>query len=579
LIQLQIQQRHEVLLSARRQHVKWIPLLARRGFILDRRGRILAGSNKAESLFADPKIISDKRAAALYIGPLIGQDPVKLWTRLERAGEKRFIWLKRCISPKIVKRIKKLKSKLYAKGEGDILRGIGFISHEKRNYPANTLASHVLGFVGEERRGLEGLELKYDSYLAGKDGYQTFVADVKRRPVWLEGDKYAPPEDGDALVLTLDMAIQDIVERELTQTCKDFDAESGCAVVMEPRTGEVLAMANYPTYEPGNYRRYPASNRRNRCITDPVEPGSTFKCFAAAAALDSNVAGLQDPINCHNGVYAIKGRRLHDHHPYGVLTFLDVVVKSSNIGMAIIGQRVGSSRLYAAIRRFGFGRTTGIEIPGESSGVVMPFPKWSYYTLSSVPMGHEISVTPIQLASAFCAFANNGNVPRPRITRFRLNENGKLLEDYTHYSTLMEAVRPTVANMMASKVLCEVVKRGTGRRAKIEGVEIFGKTGTAQLVGESGRYESGSYLASFIAGGPLDNPQLVVLMMIRKPDADKGYYGGTVSAPAVKRIFVQVLDYMNIDGPTMLATTEGGADSSENVSWGKKFDFSQASQR
>ena len=317
---------------------------------------------------------------------------------------------------------------------------------------------------------------------------------------------------------------------------------------MIPHTGEVLALACYPQVDPNKFAKVPPNVRRDRAITDPFEPGSVFKPFVASYALQTSVVKMNEKIFCHNGAYTIGRRILHDHHPYGELTFQEIVIHSSNIGMGIIGQRLGNSRLYRAVRAFGFGEKTGIDLPGEDVGIVRPLHKWNDYSTTSIPMGQEIAVTAIQLIHAFAGLANNGTLLKPKLIRAFVDENGQITAEDTEPQPQRQAVKPKIAKIMVTKVLRRVVTEGTGRRADLKGYQVFGKTGTAQIPRRNGRgYEPNAYVASFLGGAPAENPQVVALVTVRHPDRKIGHFGGTVSAPAVKRILKEYFKYMNIE--------------------------------
>jgi cell division protein FtsI/penicillin-binding protein 2 len=325
---------------------------------------------------------------------------------------------------------------------------------------------------------------------------------------------------------------------------------------MDPNTGQILAMANWPAFSPAEFRTSTLQQRRNRCLTDVYEPGSTFKPFVAAKALEANLFSLDDEIFCHNGVYRTGSRTLHDHDSgFDTLSFEDIVVKSSNIGMAIVGQRMGNKRLYNAVRSFGFGQTTQIGLAGESVGLLAPLKDWTSYSTTSIPMGHEIGVTGLQLLRAFCAFANDGLLYRPTLVREVVSPNGQVFWRQVPDEDPQRVLEPEVAQLMRRRVLANVVERGTGTRAKLSAWRVFGKTGTSQVPGDGG-YIPDAFVGSFLGGAPLDNPRLCVLVSIGQPDRSLGYYGGTVAAPAVGSILQQSLAYLAVPPepqPTALA--------------------------
>jgi len=536
---------NELLAWARNRQIMTIPLPARRGSILDRRGRVLAGTVMRPSVAVDPAVLADPQDTARRLAPILGLDPRELAHTLAARRNRRFLWIKRRIDRVAADAVRSLG-----------IYGVLIVEEPQRIYPMRTLAAHVVGFTDIDGRGLEGIEKRFDAELAGRPGHRRVMRDAAGRAVWEVPDAYLPPQDGHDVVLTIDAVIQEIAERHLRTAVQERRAECGVVVVMEPRTGEVLAMASYPTFDPNRRADYPASARRNRVLTDPVEPGSTFKPFVAAAALEEGVTHLGDPIFCHNGLYVTGSRRLHDHHPYGTLTFEQVVIKSSNIGMAILGERLGNRRMWEHIRRFGFGEPTGIELPGESAGLVLPLSKWTRYSTTSVPMGQELAITPIQLVTAFSALVNDGVLLRPRVVRAITDHDGRIIRDRSAPIVVRRAISARVAAIMAKNVLVRVVNEGTGRRARLERYQVLGKTGTAQVPRRGRRgYEPDAYLSSFVGAVPARDPRIAVLVMIRKPKG--AYYGGTVAAPVVREIMAETLAYLKVppdpSGPELAA--------------------------
>jgi cell division protein FtsI/penicillin-binding protein 2 len=533
--------RDSLIRRATRQHTGFRPALAQRGSIYDRRGRILAGSCLADSLFADPAILRDKEHSAELLQTIIGHPAGDILHRLSDDPDSRFVWLARNMPPEQVETFTGLAR--------DDRYGLGILNEPRREYPKGTLAGHVLGAVqmGEQGlKGLEGLELYYDELLASQNGFEKFIRDAAGRKIWLLPQDYRPPRNGNNVILTIDVVIQEFTERILEQTCEKYKAKSGCAVVMEPTTGEILAMACWPRIDPNRFNEHPADQRRNRVITDPFEPGSIFKPFVAVAALKHRVVNWQETIFCHNGEYTtLAGRRLHDHHGMGDLTFAQIVIKSSNIGMGILGERLGNDRLYDAMTSFGFGRRTGIDLRGESPGIVRPLAVWDNYSTTSVTMGHEVGATPIQLITAFSALANDGVILQPRLMRAVLDENGVVLRDNSRPREVARAIEREFAQAMVRQVLAQVITEGTGTKAKIPGYRVFGKTGTAQIA-EKGRYKQDAFIASFLGGAPATAPKVTALVTIFEPDRRIGHFGGTVAAPAVKEILENTLKYLDV---------------------------------
>jgi len=528
------------LMAAQQQSAMVIP--ARRGSIFDVRGRVVAGSRQLYGVFVDPGQIESAEAreqTAARLGAILGMDAGEIEEAIRRSGAPRFCWIKHRIAPEESEAVRQAG-----------LPGVGLVEEPVRHYPLGASMAHVLGFVGSDGQGLEGLELTSDSWLRGRDGQVWTVRDSRRRVLREaaeDGRDREQPQDGGHIVLTIDSVIQAIVEEQLPRQVQEFEARSAVGIVMDPKTGEVLAMACYPAFDPNDYGAASADLRRNRVITDMVEPGSTFKPFVAAGALGAGVVSLGQMIDCHDGLYVTGGRRLHDASPHGVMPFEEVVSRSSNIGMAIIGERMGNPLLHETIRRFGFGEPTGIDLPGEADGGVLPLKRWTRYSTTSVPMGHEVAVTPMQLIAAFCAILNDGVYLRPRVVRARLSPEGEVLEEFTGPEPIRRVLSSATAQRFARDVLVRVVNEGTGKRAALRGYQVLGKTGTAQVPYKNRRgYEPDAYVGSFIGAAPAEDPRVAVLVMVHHPNARKGYYGGTVAAPAAREILAGTLAYMQV---------------------------------
>jgi cell division protein FtsI/penicillin-binding protein 2 len=548
LVALNVDKGPGLLARAHDQQRSVVPLPARRGLIVDARGRILAGTSLRTSVFADPRLIPDKHEAAATVGRILGLPALELGEDLVAADRKRFFVIQRGVSEEQANAIKQAR-----------LRGIGTFEEPYRSYPLGPLAGQVLGFVSRDGRGIAGLEAQCDTWHRGEAGMKTIIRDAGRRAFWLAEDGYQPPRDGYHVVLTIDAMIQATVERELQTAVSQFRAASGVAVVMDPWTGAVLAMANAPAFDPNHFEDYARGSQwrfRNRAITDPAEPGSTFKPIIAAAALEQGVTRLGEVINCEGGLWRDGKRLLHDHHPYSSLTFEEVLTKSSNIGMGKLGKRLGNKRLYETLRRFGFGERTGIDLAGESPGIVLPLESWTSYSTTSIPMGQEIGVTPLQLCRAFCVFANGGKLVQPYIVRAVLASDGSVVQDFGPPPTV-KVLEPSVAGTMR-RILADVVNLGTGTKAALPNYQVFGKTGTAQLAKSQGKgYQPDAYIGAFVGGAPFDDPRVVVVLAIYQPDKRAGYYGGTVAAPAVGAILAETLAYLEVppdrEGPVKVA--------------------------
>lgn len=504
-------------------------LLARRANLLDRRSRVIASTRVAGTLFVDPQMIREPNTFSEVVGYTLGYDPAEIERKIDARLHTRYVLLDRELTDERAAALKDLK-----------LPGLGSDLRLVREYPLGTAAGQVIGFVGVDGTGLEGLELVFNDTLTGRAGSLNYWRDARRRPLWVQSGSgaYRPPVDGEPVRLSLDAAIQSFAEQALANTCRGYDAESGQIIVMHPFTGEILAMANYPNVDPRTAGNMPPDLRRNRSVTDVFEPGSTFKPFIWAAATQQQLAKPEELIDCHMGFYVSpRGRRLRDVHGYGKISWDTVLIKSSNIGMAIVGQRMGSQRLYEAVRNFGFGRSTDSGLPGEIAGLVNPLPRWTHYSETSVPMGQEIGVTALQLARGYSALANGGYLITPTI----------LAADADSPSPIKHQVISTAVANHTRQVMRLVVTEGTGQKAKSDLYEIFGKTGTAQVPDRvRGGYTADKYTAVFAGGGPVNDPQVVVVTVIHQPDKRKGYYGGIVAAPPSKQVIEQTLAYLGV---------------------------------
>ncbi|HAI14541.1 MAG TPA: hypothetical protein DCM28_22740 [Phycisphaerales bacterium] len=517
-------------------------LLARRGNLTDRHGRIFATTRVAYRLFVDPQMIREPNTFSEHVGYALGINPAKIDKTIHSALVKRpgnrYIVIAKRLTDKQVEQF----DALMAHPPDGKLTGIAKEPILVREYPMGPLAGQLVGFTGFEGNGIEGLERKFDKIMAPQLGRISYWRDTRRKPLWVEPSQYQAPQDGTGVRLSIDAIIQSIAEQHLAQAVTQYKAESGQMVIMSPKTGEILAMANFPTFDPTQYGKTDAKLYRNRCVTDFFEPGSTFKPFIWAMATQTGAMHPGQQVDCTtSGVLRLPfGRRLRDSHAVGEVTWEEVLTKSSNIGMAIAGLEMGEDNTYAAIRQFGFGERPGTMLPGEVNGLVTPRKKWTKYTLTSVPMGQEIAVTPLQIARAFCSFANGGVLVQPSIRAL----DPQRPHDRIPIERL--ALTPDAANYTRT-VLRRVVTEGTGRKANLKTYSLFGKTGTAQMASKTERgYEENAYMGAFVCGAPYDDPQLVIATFIQRPDHKLGYYGGTVAAPATAEVMEKALAYMGI---------------------------------
>lgn len=512
------------------QYKTFSRLLPRRGMIYDRNLRELAVSINLDSVFIDPALVEDRQSAANKLSEVLEEDPDVILKKLN--NDKRFAWLARRIDARAANDIKRLS-----------IKGIGFIKEPKRVYPNDTLASHVLGFVGLDDEGLEGIELLYDDYLTGTVGWIYSIRDAKKREVHGYEYREIPSADGNDVVLTIDSVVQSFAENALDSTFKKYNAKGGMIVVMDPYTGDILALANRPTFNPNKIGDSSVEARRNRVICDFFEPGSSFKIVTATAVIEEDVIGMDDEIYCENGEFKWSKHIYHDHKPHEWLKFKDIIKHSSNIGTMKSALKVGSKRLYRYIKRFGFGKKTGIDLPGEVEGIIRPTNKWSKLSLCSISMGQEVTVTAIQLACALSSVANGGFYVKPRIIAKVQDKTGYVIKKFEPRK--LHRVMSVEASQKVRGILRGVVEKGTGTRAEVKGYSPAGKTGTAQKVEEDGRYSHRKFMSSFIGFLPYDDPKFVVVVLMDEPRPQ--YYGGTVCAPVFKKVAEQLMRYYKIE--------------------------------
>lgn len=531
LIQLQWFDREELSDRAAQQRIFVEEIAPRPGDILDRQGRLLATSVQTRSLYLVPNRIASPWTVAEQLATAISIPTEDLFEKLASKSDRQFLWVKRRLTAEEADRVRAL----------NLPAGTwGFREEYQREYPQGTLAAQVLGLRDIDGVGRGGIEEGADSALRGQSGKRLLTRDARGRVLDVMSDADQPPMPGDAVRLTLDIVVQLFAERELDQVQANWKPESCCAIVMNPKNGDVLAMASRPTFDPNRPDDASPEAWKNRTVADIYEPGSTFKPFAVAYGLDQGLLQTTDTFDCERGEYRMGGRVLHDHHPYGRLSLTDVLVKSSNIGMAKIGERMQNAKLFEAASLFGFGQKTGIELPGELSGILRPLNKWNSYSTGSIPMGHELAATPLQLITAHAALANQGKLPAPRLM-LPDDVDATRLQALTH-----DTVRPETARWMVEHPMAEVVTRGTGKRARLPGYNVFGKTGTAQCLSPEGGYVSGKYVSSFLCGGPVEDPQLLVLVVVNQASVGSEAFGGKVAAPAAANILRQSLVYLRV---------------------------------
>jgi cell division protein FtsI/penicillin-binding protein 2 len=539
---LQVVRAPELLERARAQQERRITLDPPRGPFVDRHGKELAVSLDVDSVFAEPGRIADPAAVAHRLAPILELRTAELRSRLD--SDRQFVWLRRKVTPDLRRRIEALG-----------LKGIGFMRESRRFYPKNTLAAHVLGACGVDNQGLAGLEFAYDKVVRGtpgevlalRDGRGGLVFDRQRRD----------PQPGSGLVLTIDEVIQHVVERELEVARRETSAEGATAVVMDPQSGEILALASLPAFDPNRYGSASESARRNRALTDFYEPGSTFKMVTAAAALDRGRVHPNEVIWCENGSIVVAKHRFdEDRLPFGNLTFTEVLAKSSNVGTIKVARRLQAAEFLETIHGFGFGRRTAIDLPGESPGMLRDLDDWSGLSIPSISMGQEIGVTTVQLAAMTAAIANDGVWMPPHVVRTTLEPDGRpaaAADAPRGHRVIADRTARTLRRMLQA-----VTIEGTGRAAALPGYSVGGKTGTAQKVDASGRYAKGTYVSWFAGFVPAGRPALAIVVMVDEPRGAR-FHGGDVAAPVFARIAEPTLKYLGVppdgNGPLVFERT------------------------
>ncbi len=501
----------------------------KRGTIFDAKHREMSVSIDVTSIAANPVKIEDKAAAANALSKILALNRKKLKKQL--SSKRSFVWLKRHVPPKKVNAIKNLD-----------LKGIEFVPEHARVYPSRTLAAQVLGFSGIDGQGLEGLEFYYNEDLKGDTKKNMVMQDAFGRD--FNGQKALISQcSGNDIVLTIDWAIQNIAEKALEEAATSYSAKSGITLVMNPKTGEILALAHYPRFNPNSFGNFKKDNWRNRAITDPFEPGSTMKIFLAAAAIEAGYCTPNTIFYCEDGKYRINNNIIHDTHAHGWLSLQQIIKYSSNIGTVKVAEVIGKNTLYNTLKDFGFGQKTGIDCPGETSGILSPHSRWTRMDTSAIAFGQGISVSAIQLITAASAIANDGILMQPYIVKAITDANGGLVKNFTP-KKIRTVISPGTARAVRKIMKTVITEGGTGVKAALEGYTVGGKTGTAQKIDESGIYAKDKYVASFIGFAPVENPEVVTLVVINEPMDE--HYGGIVAAPAFKKIVHETLVYLDV---------------------------------
>ena len=530
LVTLQVLQAAELTARADRQHQKTVTLEGARGTVTDRHGKVLAMNVEVPSIFGVPTSLDSPANAARSLSPVLHIRREEIEKKLRQ--DKHFVWLARKVEPEQGHRLEQLS-----------IDGIGIVMEGRRFYPKGPLLSHVLGFVGMDGLGLEGLERRYESQLHGEKRLTILQRDALGRTVFPKGLREQVPATGQSLTLTIDEVIQYIAEKELEEAVDHAHAKSGTIIVLEPQSGGVLAMAVSPRFDPNAVASLTADRWRNRTLTDTYEPGSTMKLVVAAAALEEKVMMPGSMLFGENGRMSVANTTIHDHEKLGWMTFAQMIQKSSNIGAAKTGMLLGEQRLYRYLQAFGFGQRTDIDLPGEVAGLLKSPREWGRRSLASISMGQEVGVTPLQMVSAVSAIANDGVLMKPYVVSEVRDQKGQPVREILP-QVKRRVVSPGTARTLTA-IMEGVVTNGTGMKAAIPGFRVAGKTGTAQKVDpRTGAYSSALSIGSFVGFVPADAPRLAMIVVIDEPQGEA--WGGVVAAPVFRRVGEQVLTYMGV---------------------------------
>jgi cell division protein FtsI (penicillin-binding protein 3) len=542
LVQVQLVRHDDYTNKAQRQQERTLSLNPLRGSILDVRGRILAESISAQTIYADPQAIVDPEKVAISLAsiPGLGMSDDQIEEKLRDGGS--FVYIARQVPPDVAGRIKRQR-----------LPGIYFLDDHRRSYPRGALAASVVGYVGIDGEGLGGIEHSLDGDISGHAGKVTLLQDARRGMYLVGGEGANRPIDGHDVVLTIDSVVQFITERALAKAVDKYHATGGSAIVMNPADGSILAMASVPTFDPNHFHDFVPVAWRNRNVQDMYEPGSTFKIVTASAGLEEGTITPSQIIDCGNGEIQIANTTIHEHggNRYGMITFEDVMVHSSNVGAVKVGLSLGPERFYRYIRRFGFGERTGIALPGEAPGLVRRTDKWSSLSNAEMSIGQEIGVTPLQVVRAVATVANGGVRVEPRLVERVIDGSGRTISHPQRAQPVRVISEKTAA--VLNEILKSVVSRGTGLPASLPEHIVAGKTGTAQKAGRGG-YSPDKFVASFTGYVPADRPRVVILVVVDEPRGSQ--YGGTVAAPAFKEIAEATLRYLG-EPPSIPARSIG----------------------
>lgn len=539
-LELQILDRERAFKIARKQHHGTSTLLPRRGKIFDRNGKELAVNIDVKSVYANPKKVTNPSETAKILSEKLNLSQKKILDRV--SSDKSFVWIKRLADSESVEELQNLD-----------ITGLGYIPEPKRIYPNGHLMGQVIGITDIDSIGIEGIEYRYDRLLTGKTRKITLKRDARGHKILNDPSEIQDIDQyktsGHDIVLTIDSQIQHIVERQLKEGVEEVGGEKGMAIIMNPETGEVLAMASYPFLDPNNFSKFPEVNRRNLPMWYAHEPGSTMKVFLAASALDDKKVNPNSKFNCENGRRRIGSAVIRDIKPRGTLTVAEIVKYSSNIGASKIGELLGRDKYYKYLNKFGFGKKTGIGLPGESSGLLAAPRKWGPIELATISFGQGISVTSLQLVTALSAIANGGYLMKPYVIEKIVGPDGNVIEQNS--PEVVTRVISYDTSYQMKQIMQGVVENGTGKKAQIPGFSVAGKTGTAQIPNpKSGGYYSDRYIASFIGFAPVEDPEIVMVVVVEAPR--RKTHGGSVAAPIFKQIAEKVLFHMGVSPKKVL---------------------------
>jgi cell division protein FtsI (penicillin-binding protein 3) len=514
--------------KAKSQQIKTEDIQVRRGTIYDRKGRDVAVNLEVESLYCDPVEAQMNREGIRRLSSLLRMEPAAIRAKLSK--DKRFVWVDRKLTLATAEKIRKLD-----------MKGCGFVPEAKRFYPRGQLASHIIGAVGRENQPLEGIELHYDKYLRTSGGKVNVARDASGKVLSTGLDLEAKGND---IVLTIDEGLQYIVEKELDKAMLKWRSVAATAIMMDPSTGDILALANRPGFDLNEITRAAKHNVRNRSITDVYEPGSTFKIIVGTAAIEEKLFSPRATFDCSRGGIEVGGKFIRDAHKHGVLTFEEVIQKSSNVGSIMIGMKLGKDRVYEYAKRFGIGESTDIDLPGEVSGWIRKPERWSATSIGAIPIGQEVAVTPLQMLRAYSAVANGGYLVKPHVVSEIRTPEGQVVFSFK------DAERKRIISERTAVAMKNILKTvvedgGTATGAAITGNKVAGKTGTAQLIDPATRrYSRDRFISSFVGFVPADNPKIAMIVVVYEPKGQ--IYGGIVAAPVFKTVADQALSYLNV---------------------------------